>query len=53
MSYRVQSIFERCQEAFDNMAPPEEFCKDCGREASVDCICTGEVIDLEEDNEIN
>lgn len=33
--------FARCQSAYDNMSPPDEYCPDCGREASCDCICDG------------
>lgn len=44
--------FNRAQSAHDNQQPPEEYCPGCGREVSVDCICTGEIIDpLEEEDQ--
>ena len=36
------------QAAWDSMTPPDEYCSSCGREASVDCICTGEAVDIDE-----
>lgn len=43
------NAFDFAQLNYDHMVPSEEYCPYCGREASVDCICTGEVIDEEDD----
>jgi hypothetical protein len=48
---RNQRVMAKCQEAYDNMEPPVEYCRECGREATCDCICSGEVIDIEEEDE--
>ena len=48
---QIMNAIDRAQRAYDNMAPPDEFCPVCGREATCDCICTGEIIDIEEEEE--
>lgn len=41
--------FDMCQSAYDRATPPDEYCRDCGREISTECICTDEIIDEEDD----
>ena len=35
------ATFAACQREYDNKTPDDEYCEICGREASCDCICTG------------
>lgn len=35
----IDLALKRCQERYDNMTPPDEYCKECGREVMCDCIC--------------
>jgi predicted amidophosphoribosyltransferase len=38
------ATFQQCQSAYDRVSPPDDICPVCGRESSVDCVCT-EVIE--------